>query len=233
VTLAHVNGVDLYYELRGVGPPLLLIPGLGSDVRMFRPVIDGLTRRCQVLAFDPRGAGRSDKPDIPYSMGMMADDAAGLLQAVDIPSAHVLGYSMGGRIALQLALGQPHRVKSLILASTSARTLPSRPGTWRWVVMDLLPRLPLPRRIDPQPRSANLRQRGASRDYDCTDRLADMRVPALIVHGRRDRITPYALALELHQGIPGSQFVTVKGGHFALITHQRARLIEAVTDFVP
>jgi len=98
VPIVRLRDVDLYYEVRGDGPPLLLIPGLGSDVRVFRAVIDGLARRCRVVAFDPRGAGRNGKPDIPYSIEMMADDAAGLLQAVELPSAHVLGFIPGAEL---------------------------------------------------------------------------------------------------------------------------------------
>jgi len=232
VPTARVNDIDLYYEVEGDGPPLLLIPGLGLDVRAFRPVVDGLVRHCRVVAFDPRGAGRSDKPDVPYSIELMADDAAGLLDALDLGSAHVLGLSMGGRVALDLALRHADRVRRLILASTSARTLPSRPMTWRWFVMDVLPRLPLPRRIDPQPRYAHLRQRAASGAYDCSGRLGDIAAPTLILHGRRDRIVAYPLALELQRGIRGSELVTVDGGHFAFLTRERARLVEAVTAFL-
>jgi 3-oxoadipate enol-lactonase len=231
VAIARVNGVELYYELHGDGAPLLLIPGLGSDVRMFKPIVDGLAGRCRVLAFDPRGAGRSGKPDVPYSIEMMADDAAGLLQAVEIPRVHVLGFSMGGRVALELALAHSERVKGLILASTSARALEPAPPSWRWIVMDLLPLLPLPRRIDPQPRYAHLRQRAASRAYDCTARLGDIHIPTLIVHGRRDRIAPHELARELQHGIAGSKLVTVDGGHLTLLARGRRRLIDAVTDF--
>jgi 3-oxoadipate enol-lactonase len=231
VVIARVNGIDLYYESHGAGAPLLLIPGLGCDVRMFKHIIDGLSEHCRVLAFDPRGAGRSGKPDVPYSIEMMADDATGLLEAVEVSSVHVLGFSMGGRVALELALAHSERVKSLILASTSARTLEAAPMSWRWIVMDLAPRLPLLGLIDPQPRYAHLRQRAASRAYDCTVRLGDIHVPTLIVHGGRDRITPYELALELQHGIAGSKLVTVDGGHFALLTRQRRRLIDAVTDF--
>lgn len=231
MAVARVNGIELYFELHGAGAPLLLIPGLGGDVRMFKHIIGGLAGRCRVLAFDPRGAGRSGKPDVPYSIEMMADDAAGLLRAVEMPMAHVLGFSMGGRVALELALAHPEHVKGLILASTSARTVEPSPMSWRWVVMDLLPRLPLPRRIDPQPRFAHLRQRAASRAYDCTARLGDINVPTLILHGRRDRIIPHELAVELRHGIAGSNLVTVNGGHFALLTRERRHLIDAVTDF--
>ncbi len=97
--IARVNDIHLYDEVHGEGPPLLLVPGLGGDVRMFRSIVDGLAGRCRVVAFDPRGAGRSDKPDAPYSIELMADDATGLLGALDLPSAHVLGLSMGGRVS--------------------------------------------------------------------------------------------------------------------------------------
>jgi len=82
VPTARVADVDLYYELRGRGAPLLLIPGLGGDVSSFGPMIDDLATAFRVLAFDPRGAGRSGKPEMSYSIPGMADDAAGLMQAV-------------------------------------------------------------------------------------------------------------------------------------------------------
>ena len=70
----RVNDIELYYEVHGEGSPLLLIPGLGVDVNFFRGIIDDLARSCRVVVFDPRGAGRSDKPDIPYSIDGMAKD---------------------------------------------------------------------------------------------------------------------------------------------------------------
>jgi pimeloyl-ACP methyl ester carboxylesterase len=102
----RVNDIELYFEVHGEGSPLLLIPGLGVDVRFFRGIIDDLATSCRVVAFDPRGAGRSDKPDVPYSIDGMADDAAALLDHLDIERTSVLGCSMGGRTALMLALDQ-------------------------------------------------------------------------------------------------------------------------------
>jgi pimeloyl-ACP methyl ester carboxylesterase len=231
VPIATVNGVDLYFEVTGEGPPVVVIPGLGGDVRLFGGLITGLAPRCRVLAFDPRGAGRSGKPDTPYSMKMMAADAAALLDHLEMPSSHMLGTSMGGRIALALALEHPSAVRSLVLVSTSARTPPVRSLTWRWLVTEVIPRLPLPTRLDPQPRSAHLRQRAASRGFDCTDRLSEIAVPTLIAHGRRDRVVPYELALELSSGISGSRLITLRDGHFAFRA-DKERLTEAVIEFI-
>ncbi|HXW35928.1 MAG TPA: alpha/beta hydrolase [Acidimicrobiales bacterium] len=224
---ARINGIELYYELHGSGPAVAVIPGMGTDTRLFSPIAMTLAERHQVLVFDPRGAGRSDKPDVPYSAEEMADDTAGLFDVVGMQAPTVVGYSMGGRIALTLALRHPTRVRGLLLASTSARTPPVRLFSRRWFMMDVLGRVRLPRSIDPQPRYAQQRQREAFRTFDCSDRLAQIRVPTTVIHGRDDHVTPYPLALELQRGIPDARLVTVDGGHFALITKQRRRLIEA------
>jgi 3-oxoadipate enol-lactonase len=228
VATAGVNGVELYYELHGSGPAITVIPGLGADTRLFSPIVMALAQRHQVMVFDPRGAGRSEKPDVPYSAEELADDTAGLLDVVGMQAPTVIGYSMGGRIALALALRHPDRVRGLLLAATSARTPPTRPLTWRWFMMDILGRIRLP--IDPQPRYAQQRQREAFRTFDCSDRLNQIGVPTTVIHGRDDHITPYAFALELQRGISGTRLVTVKGGHFALITRQRSRLIEVAEE---
>jgi 3-oxoadipate enol-lactonase len=229
---ASVGDIDLYYELRGDGSPLVLIPGLGGDTRMFKPVVDALGPSFRTLTLDPRGAGRSSKPDIPYSITMLADDTAALMTGVGMPTAHILGLSMGGRIALDLALGHPEHVRGVILVSTSARSAPYRRPSWPWLVMDVLARLPVPRRIDPQPPYAHERQRAAVRSYDCTARLSEVRVPALILHGRQDHMVPFRLAVELHDHLQGSELVAVSGGHFALLTRHRQELVRAVAAFV-
>jgi pimeloyl-ACP methyl ester carboxylesterase len=159
---ARVGDIVIHYELTGHGRALVLIPGLGAEVRLFRHAIEGLSHHRQVLAFDPRGAGKSDKPDMPYSIPELADDTLGLMRAVGMNSAHVLGFSMGGRVALELSLRCPEVVTGLILVSTSARTLPYRPLSWRWLVTDVLPRLSLLSRVDPQPRYAHAAESGIS-----------------------------------------------------------------------
>lgn len=91
----QVNDIQVYYELRGEGQPLVLILGLAIDVSEVEPIIGWFAERYRVLAFDNRGVGRSDKPDIPYTIEMMAGDTLGLMDAVGIARANVLGISMG------------------------------------------------------------------------------------------------------------------------------------------
>ncbi len=91
-----VNGIHLYYEVSGQGHPLILIMGLRRNISWWYRQIPELSRHFTVIAFDNRGAGRSDKPVMEYSIGLFADDTAGLMNALGIQNAHVLGISMGG-----------------------------------------------------------------------------------------------------------------------------------------
>lgn len=117
--LVRAGDVSLWLEREGAGAPLLLIAGLGYASWCWTELREQLAGRAEVLAFDNRGTGRSDKPAGSYSIAMLADDAAAVLDAAGLQSAHVLGHSMGGYIAQALALRHPRKVRSLILASTS------------------------------------------------------------------------------------------------------------------
>jgi pimeloyl-ACP methyl ester carboxylesterase len=112
--------VRTYYELHGHGEPLVCLHGLQGDSSHFRGLLPALSRAYRTLIFDQRGSGLSDKPMMDYSTALLADDAAALMDAVGFGSAHVLGVSMGGMIAQELALRHPHKVKSLILGCTRA-----------------------------------------------------------------------------------------------------------------
>ncbi|MGB2694609.1 MAG: alpha/beta hydrolase [Dehalococcoidia bacterium] len=116
----ETNGIQLYYEEHGEGEPLLLIMGWGGNAATWAPQLPGLSEHFRVIAFDNRGSGRSSAPDEPYSTVQMAEDTVGLLDALDVPRAHVFGISMGGMIAQELALAHPERVNALVLGCTSA-----------------------------------------------------------------------------------------------------------------
>ena len=224
-----INGIHVHCEVRGRGRPLLLILGLGSDVSENIPLIDALGAHSQVIAFDNRGAGRTDKPDAPYTIELMAADALGVMEVLGVGHADVLGISLGGRIALELALRHPERVDKLILLSTSARVIPS---WWRRHLYPLLSGLPLARSTYPQPRYAFKRQMEASAGYDATERLDELPVPTLILHGRRDRTAPLALAEEMRSRIPGARMTVFRGGHLFFMLRQRQRCLDAVAAFI-
>lgn len=115
---ATIRDVELYYEEHGNGIPLLCIMGFATDSNGWLLQVPAFAERYRTIVFDNRGVGRSAKPTGPYTIHEMADDAAGLLDHLDIDRAHVLGLSMGGMIAQELVLRHPHRVSGLVLAAT-------------------------------------------------------------------------------------------------------------------
>jgi pimeloyl-ACP methyl ester carboxylesterase len=133
--LASVNGLDLYYEETGSGPPLFLITGLSGNTLGWAMLQPALAERFRVIAFDNRGAGRSSAPPGPYTTRQMANDAAALLDHLGIDRADVIGHSMGGMIAQELALAHPARVERMILYGTFARPRPAILDPWlnAWV----------------------------------------------------------------------------------------------------
>jgi 3-oxoadipate enol-lactonase len=126
----QVNGIDLYYEETGSGPPLLLIAGLGGNTLGWAMLLPALAEHFRVIAFDNRGAGRSSAPAGPNTTGQLADDTAVLLDRLGIERTHVIGLSMGGMIAQELALAHPERVDRLVLYSTVARPRLATFGPW-------------------------------------------------------------------------------------------------------
>ncbi|OGO40127.1 MAG: hypothetical protein A2Z03_12235 [Chloroflexi bacterium RBG_16_56_8] len=113
------NGITIAYEIIGTGHPLVLITGVGYGRWFWHKVVPGLAKHFQVITFDNRGAGDSDKPAGPYTVSMMAADTAGLLDALNIKGVYVMGHSLGGYIAQELVVTRPDLVAKLILASTN------------------------------------------------------------------------------------------------------------------
>jgi pimeloyl-ACP methyl ester carboxylesterase len=224
----EVNDIQIYYEIHGDGEPLVLIVGLGTDISEWEGIIRWLAKKYKVLAFDNRGVGRTNKPDTPYSIEMMAHDTAGLMQTLGIQQAHILGISMGGRIALALSLRHSMSVKKLVLVSTSARSIKN----WRSYFFGILSSAPIFRSKYPQPHYAFLQQRQASFVYNCTDKLHELHIPTVIMHGKKDKIVLYKLAEEMHTGIKGSKMLTFAGGHVFFFMKERQQFLDAIAEFV-
>lgn len=119
MAVAHVNGIDLYYEIHGEGPNLTLIEGLGYDSWMWYRQLPAFSQHFRTLVYDNRGVGLSDKPPGPYTHQGNAADLAGLLDHLGWERTHVLGLSMGGFIAQEFALAYPDRLDRLVLVATA------------------------------------------------------------------------------------------------------------------
>ncbi len=125
---AAVNGIDIYFELHGAGPPLLYISGSGNDLRRSPASILPVNKTFETLSYDQRGLGQTSQPDADYTMADYADDAAALIHSMGWASCRVLGISFGGMVALNLAVRHPDVVERLVLCCTSpGGTAPSYP----------------------------------------------------------------------------------------------------------
>ena len=112
------GGLDVFYEKRGTGDPVLLVHGLGSSTEDWEPQVEALSRDFTVVAYDVRGHGRTSKPGGSYSVAQIAEDAAELIQALSLGPVHIVGLSMGGMIAFQLAADHPELVRSLVIVNS-------------------------------------------------------------------------------------------------------------------
>ena len=227
--------LELWVERRGSGPDVLLIAGLGDPAEAWQPQLDGLADRYRVTAFDNRGVGRSPLHDEPLSVATMADDAAAILRALDVPAAHVAGFSMGGTIAQELAIRHPELVRSLVLVSTFARPdalLRSQLEFWRWLAEAApseraffeafftwvyTPRAHADGTVDqlvdealafPHQQSVEAFQAqvDACLAHDTADRLSRIAAPTLVLAGEFDIVVPPRFGRSVAAGIPNARF---------------------------
>jgi pimeloyl-ACP methyl ester carboxylesterase len=214
-----VNDITMYYETRGEGEPLLVIWGIGGEIpSLIGELAERMRGNYRVIHFDNRGSGRTEKPDMPYSIEMMADDTAGLMDAIGIRSAHILGISTGSRIALAIAARHPDKVRSLVLNVAAARS-PDREDPEAAAAFERLrvamtqPGFAETVLVHPPSVASFKRQFEALREFDGRSLLGQIGAPVLIVNGTQDRSTPVRYAEELRAGIPGARLVLVDSHH--------------------
>ena len=236
------NGQELYYETHGEGPAVLLVMGIGYDSSLWTLAqVPALSTEFTVVVVDNRDAGRSSKAISPYNIADMADDLAGLLDALQIPRTHLLGLSMGGMIAQEFALRHGDRLDRLVLTGTGAA--PARSASdpiriWSWVKANdatgevfggqqlaaLFSTAFLRNHVavqdtvallasNPYPMSpeAYARQADAYLQFDALDRLDEITAPTLVVVGEQDLLTPPWIAREVADAIPGARFEVIRG----------------------
>jgi len=246
------DGCGLYYELHGPepGPPLILLEGLGGDIPGWRRNIPHLAGRYRVIAYDFRGNGQSDKPHGKVSMDTFVEDTAGLLDHLAVGSAHLYGQSFGGMVGIEMALSYPERVRSLVLAATHAgRRRSADVGKSGRVPKDK-PYLALyseafarehPEHVaedilvgsqNPQPLHAGRRQWEAVEGWDAWDRLGEIRVPTLVLHGTEDRLVAVENGRRLARAIPGARLVLLEGAGHVYHSEQPDAADDAVLSFL-
>jgi 3-oxoadipate enol-lactonase len=233
----HVRAgeLEIWTEQVGQGPDVLLVGGLGDTVESWQFQLDGLSDRYRLTAFDNRGAGRTAMPDGPVSAEVMADDAAEVLRVLDVPAAHVAGFSGGSIISQELALRHPELVRSLVLQSTWPVMDPYL-RSWAVFVRWLLEVAPSERAflegffldiytarahndgtVDqiieealafPHKQGTEDLQRflDAFIDHDTTDRLGQITAPTLVLAGGRDSTSRPELCRSVADLIPGARF---------------------------
>jgi pimeloyl-ACP methyl ester carboxylesterase len=227
--------LEVWTEQVGEGPDVLLIGGLGDTVESWHFQLDGLVERYRLTAFDNRGAGRTAMPDGPVSVEAMADDAAALLRALGVRSAHVAGFSGGSIISQELALRHPELVRSLVLQSTWP-VMDAYLRAWARFVHRLLETAPSERAFLEDfflclytPRAHNdgtvdvfieevlaFPHKQSSDDvhafldafveHDASDRLREIAVPTLVLAGGRDITSRPELCRAVAELIPGARF---------------------------
>lgn len=235
----RANDIDVYYEITGEGQPLVFIHGLGSSTRDWEFQVPVFSRTYQVIAFDLRGHGRSAKPAGPYDVPMFAHDLAGLLLALNIPAAHIVGISLGGGIAFQFAMDYPRQIKTLTIVNSAPTLGPleiTKPEIERRVgiVQQLGMRAmgqALAANLLPKPEHAGLRdifiERWAENDpeayiaatrsmlgWDVTGRLGEITCPALIISADQD-YSPVAVKEMYIKRMPNAQLAVIPDAHHA------------------
>jgi 3-oxoadipate enol-lactonase len=246
------DGTNINYLVRGSGPPIVLVGGKTSSIDgAWWRYIPVLAARLKVIAFDNRGAGASDKPNTPYSMALMAEEAFAVLDAAGETSAHWFGLSLGGMILQQLALAHSDSIRSLILGAThcgwepptsESPDVPELAGNPlrrfanlystqfilehpAWVTEDAT-------HFGKMPLHAIIRQDQAVRGHDVCDRLREIRQPVLILHGRQDRMVPLDRGQQLLRLLPDARLEVLDPAGHQFHSEQFATVVRLVVDFV-
>src|SRR5436309_3492872 len=214
---ADVNGLKLYYEIHGSGRPLILLHGGLGAIEMFGPNLPALAKGRQVIAVDLQGHGRTADIDRPLSVALMADDIAALIRRLGIARADVMGYSLGGGVALQTAIRHPDVVRKLVVVSTPFRRNAFYPeilaqqgqvGAAAAEPMKQTPMYQLYSSIAPRPedwpRLLDKIGDAMKQDFDFSREIAGIKAPTLIVAADAD-IFPPAHAVELFGLLGGGQ----------------------------
>lgn len=257
------NGtVSIRYEVSGSGAPILLIMGYKASSALWqREFLVELSRNFKVITFDNRGTGNSDKPHGAHTIAMMADDAASVLNELEISQAHVFGVSMGGMIAQEFALRYPQQLDRLVLGCTTCGGHLATPASWavraqlftphhltheeavrrQWNMMlspafidarpEVVDRLTESTLANPTPPHSAMHQALAIQWFDASHRLGLITAPTLVVTGSADVVIPPANSYLLADHIPDSALEVVPDAGHGFFWEHPDLLVELLTEF--
>lgn len=252
------QGARIYWDEQGQGAPLLLIMGLGYPSYLWHRTRPALAAQYRTIALDNRGSGRSDVPEGPYTIALMASDAAAVLDAASIDSAHVFGLSMGGMIAQEFALQYPKRVRSLILGCTApggpnavraeaevTRILKAQDMSPEEAALAMRPYIydagtPLERIEEDMAirrqwfprRQGYFGQLQAIFAWESYTRLAQIAAPTLVIHGESDKLIPPGNGKLIASRIPAAKLVMLADASHIFTTDQTEAAHRAILGFL-
>jgi pimeloyl-ACP methyl ester carboxylesterase len=259
--LIQVGDIPMSYRIYGDGYPLVMIMGYGSTMRLWDPMlIRSLSSYYKLIIFDNRGMGITETGQRPFSIEQFADDTAGLMDALDIRQAHVLGWSMGGLIAEEVALRHPGKVNKLILyaAHCNANLFPSAPEViqkltdmsgspqergirfistlfppdWLRSNQERIKEIFYRPLGSTPPETMNKQSMAIGKWKGCCDRLGEIKNAALIITGADDILVPPRNAQHLMEKIPHAQLVSFENGGHGLMFQYPEKFSEKVIDFL-
>ncbi len=246
-------GVALAYEERGKGPPLLLVHGLGYTRGGWGPAADWLAERFHLFLLDNRGMGQSDKPPGPYTVAELAADAAVVVAAAGLERAHVVGTSLGGMVAQELALAHPRRVDRLVLACTTAggaRAYPLPEQTLRLLTNGATLREFVENALEPDPREelverilehrlttaqaaeAWAAQAAAGATFDAYERVGSIAARTLVLHGDGDVVVDPRNGELLAELLADASLELFPGTGHLFFWQQPDRFVRRVEEFL-
>ena len=260
-TLLAATGFELFYRESGEGDPILWIMGLGNDHRGWAYQVPAFRDRYRCITYDNRDVGQSQQADGAYTVAEMAEDAVGLLDALGIERAHVVGFSMGGAQAQELAIRHPERVRRLVLCNTYTSRDPRGESIFRGRVLlrerlspEEYQRLTLPwaytlrdyerpgfieqtiealvNEAHPQSPDAYRRQVDATLSAETEARLGQITAPTLLLYGEDDITTPLRFARTLEAGIPNTTLRLVEDAGHGLPWSQPDEFNRIVGEFL-
>lgn len=258
---AEVNGQRLYYEVHGAGDPLMLIGGIGSDHLTWALQLPGWSQRFKTVVFDNRDAGQSSQAAGTYHVSHMALDALALATLLELESFHLLGGSLGGAIAQEMALSSPDRIRTLTLCMTWAGsgpwgverarlTVAQARRTPREELLDTLMLMTLSeefyerpdavaylRRMTvdqahPQSTEGFIRQIDAGGRHETRRRLPSLQMPVHVIGAERDMLVPVWKSREIAELIPGAKLTLLEGASHGIAIEDPERFNRTVLDFL-